>query len=82
MVGLVAREYGLDGSFFGLLVGVTAAFLADIDPNAEDTDVFDQFVSKNISLIREAIDRVKMVIPEIALAEQSWEEARLNERSC
>ena len=75
MDGRMTRFYELDASFFGLLVGITATFLSGTDPNSEDIDAFDGFVSENIAVIRSAIDRIKDVHAEIGLIEEMWERA-------
>jgi hypothetical protein len=69
---LVNRDFEPEAAFYQLLVGVTAYFLCGIDPHCEDLDIFDEFISENMTTIRAAIDRVKGSLPQIRYAEEAW----------
>jgi hypothetical protein len=74
---LVHHNYELDESFYQLLIGVTASFLCETDPHGEETSIFDKFVTEHMSIIRAAIDRVKVSQPQIGDAEAKWIGANL-----
>ena len=69
---LVNRDFEPEAAFYQLLIGVTAYFLCGTDPHCEDLDVFDDFISENMPVIRAAIDRVKTSLPQIGCAEEAW----------
>jgi hypothetical protein len=74
---LVDHNYELHESFYQLLIGVTASFLCETDPHGEEATAFDKFVTEHMSIIRAAIDRVKVSQPQIGDAEAKWIGANL-----
>lgn len=73
MSGMVAQFWKPEGSFYEMLMYVTAIRLSGREPDYKMEKEFRQFVIENLLIIRAEIDRIKVWQPAIEIPEDNWE---------
>lgn len=77
MGGMVAQFWKPEGSFYEMLMYVTAIRLSGREPDYRMEKEFRQFVIENLLIIRAEIDRIKVWQPAIEMSEENWKKANL-----